>query len=123
MSIPSVDRRTFHSTEMFTMEEWRQQLSREMLERGKEERRLATECGESDEGVPAIDVIVDGGWSVRSNHHRYLAKSGVACIIGRETNKLLFLGVSNKYCSVCSITKAKTTDVPEHHCFKNWDGS
>ena len=123
MSIPSVDRRNFHSTEMFITKEWRQQLAQEMLERGKEERRLAMECGESDEGVPAIDVIVDGGWSMRSNHHRYSAKSGVACIIGRETNKLLFLSVRNKYCSVCSIAKAKTTDVPEHHCFKNWDGS
>ena len=60
---------------------------------------------------------------MRSNHHRYSAKSGVACIIGRETNKLLFLGVRNKYCSACSIAKAKTTDVPERHCFKNWDGS
>ena len=89
MSIPSIDRRNFHSTEMFITKEWRQQLAQEMLERGKEERRLAMECGEND-GVPAIDVIVDGGWSVRSSHHRYSAKSGVACIIGRETNKLLF---------------------------------
>ena len=49
----------------------------------------------------------------------------MACIIGRETNKLLrlFLGVRNKYCSVCSIAKAKITDVPVHHCFKNWEGS
>ena len=49
MSIPSIDRRTFYSTEMFITEEWRQQLAQEMLERGKEERRLAMECGESDE--------------------------------------------------------------------------
>ena len=123
MSIPSIDRRNFHSTEMFITKKWRQQLPQEMLERGKGERRLAMECGESDEGVPAIDVIVDGGWSMRSNRHRYSTKSGVACIIGRETNKLLFLGVRKKYSSVCSIAKAKTTDVPEHHCFKNWDGS
>ena len=97
---------------MFITEEWRQQLAQETLERGKEERRLAMECGESDEGVPATEVIVDGGWSMRSNHHRYSVKSGVACIIGRETNKLLFLDVRNKYCSVCSIAKTKTTDVP-----------
>ena len=45
MSIPSIDRRNFHSTEMFITKEWQQQLAEEMLERGKEERRLAMECG------------------------------------------------------------------------------
>ena len=36
-------------------------------------RRPAIECGESDEGLPAIDVIVNVGWSTRSNHHRNLS--------------------------------------------------
>ena len=40
MSIPSIDRRNFHSTEMFITKEWRQQLAQEMLERGKDERHL-----------------------------------------------------------------------------------
>ena len=48
VSIPSIDRRNFHSTETFIPKEWRQQLAQQMLERGKEERRLAMECGESD---------------------------------------------------------------------------
>ena len=41
------------------------------------------------EGVPAITVIVDGGWSKRSHKHSYIAKSGVGIIVGKETGKIL----------------------------------
>ena len=60
---------------------------------------------------------------MRSNHHRCTTKSRVACIIGRITNKLLYLGVRNKYCSVCHISSTKGMEAPEHTCFKNWDSS
>lgn len=43
-------------------------------------------------------------------------------IIGQETNKILFLGVKNKYCSICSISKSKNQDIPEHVCYKNHAG-
>ncbi len=34
-----------------------------MIEAGAEEKSLAIERGSYSEGVPAITVIVDGGWS------------------------------------------------------------
>ena len=71
------------------------------------------------EGVPDITVIVDGGWSKRSHRHSYNANSGVAIIIGKETGKLLFIGVRNKFCTAC------TRNIPrdKHVCYKNWDKS
>ena len=54
---------------------------------------MAEERGEYHEGVPAITVIVDGGWSKRSHKLSYNANSGVGIIIGKETGKLLHLGV------------------------------
>ncbi len=51
-----------------------------MLEAGKEEKLLAEERGSFHEGVPAITVIVDGGWSKRSHKHSYNANSGAAII-------------------------------------------
>ena len=71
------------------------------------------------EGIPAITVIVDGGWSKRSDRHSYNAKSGVGIIIGQATGKLLHIGVRNKYCTAC------TQGVPleQHACFKNWSQS
>lgn len=45
-----------------------------------------------------------------------------AVIIGQETGKILFLGVRNKYCSICSVAKSKNRDTPEHVCYKNHTG-
>lgn len=61
-----------------------------MAETGREEKWLAEERGSYHEGVPAITVVVDGGWSKRSHKHSYNAKSGVAIIIGKETGKLVY---------------------------------
>ena len=49
-------------------------MDKAMLEAGKEEKRLAEERGDYHQGVPAITVIVDGGWSKRSHKHSYNAK-------------------------------------------------
>ncbi len=54
------------------------------------------------DGVPAISVIVDGGWSKRSHKHSYNANSGVAIIVGKETGKLLHIGVRNRFCTACA---------------------
>jgi hypothetical protein len=40
----------------------------------------------------------------------------VAIIIGKETKKLLHIGVRNKYCYLCNLKSSKP-----HTCFKNWD--
>jgi hypothetical protein len=53
-----------------------------IVEAGREERRLAEARGDLHNDVPAITVIVDGGWSKRSHKHSYNAKSGVAVIFG-----------------------------------------
>ena len=90
---------------------------------GKEERSLAIAQGTFHSGVPAITVVVDGGWSKRSHKHSYNAKSGVGVIFGAATKKLLFIGVRNKYCSVCAISDHNNSPCPSHQCFKNWNGS
>ena len=54
------------------------------------------------QGVPAVTVIVDGGWSKRTPKHSCNAKSGVAIIIGKATGKILYIGVHNKFCSICT---------------------
>ena len=93
-----------------------------MKEAGVEERSHAIANGDYLNGVPFITVIVDGGWSHRSYGHRYTSKSGVAVIIGAQTKKILFLGVRNKYCSICAIHECKEK-IPDHLCYKNWNES
>lgn len=68
-------------------------------------------------------VIVDGGWSHRSHGHRYTANSGVACVIGLQTKKLLYVGIRNKYCYMCQYLLINNKPTQHDGCFKNWEGS
>ena len=95
---------------------WKEQLRESMNEAGKEEKR-----GNYHQGVPAITVYVDRGWSKHSHKHSYNANSGVAIIIGKATGKLLHLGVRNKYCSACTQGISKEQHIGT--CFKNWTSS
>ena len=57
----------------------------------EEEKRISLENGRvSKDGIPIIDVIVDGCWSKRSYKKNYSALSGAAAIIGREQKIFCF---------------------------------
>ena len=119
LGVPVMSKRSFTQTERSIGERWQQCLEESMLEAGKQEKHLAEVRGDYDEGVPAITVVVDGGWSKRSHRHSCNAKSGVAIIIGKETSKILHIGVRNKYCTACS------QGIPEdkHTCYHTWEES
>ena len=119
VGVPVMTKKSFTDTERDIGEMWRHALKQSMAEAGKREREIALQKGSCHEGVPAISVIVDGGWSKRSHKHSYNAKSGVAIIISKETGKLLHIGVRNKFCQACAM------HIPQdrHTCYKNWSAS
>lgn len=119
LGVPVMSKGNYISTQSDIGEWWRSKLNESMVEAGKEEKRLAEENGDYHQGVPTITVIVDAGWSKRAHKHSYNAKSGVGVIIGLRTNKLLYIGVRNKYCASCS----KGISAENHKCYKNWDKS
>ncbi|KAJ8914141.1 hypothetical protein NQ315_016219 [Exocentrus adspersus] len=85
---------------------------------------MAVEKNQVDEtGAVWTTVYLDGGWSHRSYGHNYNAASGTAVIIGKLTGKLLYLGVRNKYCSICARATNRRDFAQAHLCFKNWTGS
>ena len=98
-------------------------VSRKLLTAGQVQKQLAIEKGSYHNGVPAITVVVDGGWSKRSHKHSYNANSGVGVIFGAATQALLFIGVRNKYCSICAINNRNDKPIPTHQCYRNWSGS
>ena len=123
IGIPGMSKGTFIRIETQIGNKWEDILSTEIQKAGEEEKRLAIERKDFFQDVPAITVVVDGGWSKRSHKHSYNAKSGVALIIGKETNKLLYLGIRNKFCSICAIAKSNGLTPKKHACYKNWSGS
>ncbi len=119
LGVPVMTKSAFIKTERDIREWWKEKLSQSMLEAGREEKKLAEQAGSYHEGVPAIAVIVDGGWSKWSHKHSYNANSGVGIIVGKATGKLLHVGVRNKLCSAC----AQNIPKEKHHCFKKWEAS
>ena len=122
IGIPVMTKRSFMKTEKAVGKLWWREMEVSMKHAGKEERRIAIEKGSLHDGVPAISVVLDGGWCKRSHKHSYNAKSGVGIIIGQATGKILYMGVRNKYCSVCAISEKKRELPPIHDCHKNWEG-
>nr|CAH7733841.1 unnamed protein product [Callosobruchus chinensis] len=124
MDIPPMAYSTFQKIENDLAFAWKEELWSVMEKAGQEEKAMAIDNNQVDEnGVPWTTVYLDGGWSHRSYGHNYNAASGAAVIIGKHTGKLLYLGVRNKYCSICARASHNQQQVKSHHCFKNWDGS
>lgn len=96
----------------------------EMKKAGDEEREIALKNGILDEdGIPMCTVIADGQWSKRSYKTKYDAFSGAATIIGYNTRKVLFVGIRNRYCSICQRASDRDENKPVHNCFLNWTSS
>ena len=124
MGIPGMRKQLFKRTKDFLGEAIKNLLVSSMAEAGEREKNLAISSNQFHQGVPSISVdVVDGGWSKRSHKQSYNAKSGVGVVFGLATKKLLFLGVRNKYCSVCAIAEHKEVESPKHLCYRNWSGS
>ena len=123
LGVPSLTKRMFTEIERCLGTSFEQLLFELMAKTGKEEKQIAQLKNDYHQGVPAITVIVDGGWSKRSHKHSYNANSGVGVIFGAATKKLLYIGIRNKYCAVCSIAQKRSSSPPDHMCFKNWSGS
>ena len=84
-------KKSFIAAEQKIGEWWWTLLKDSMKLAGEEEKAIAIRKKKYHQGIPAITVIVDGGWSKRTHKHSYNAKSGVGIIIGKETGKILFM--------------------------------
>ena len=120
--LPLVTKATFIYLEHQLGAAFEQLVSDGLLAAGKEKKEQAITSGAYHGRVPAPTVVVDGGWSKRSHKHSYNAKSGVGVIFG-ASNKLLFISVRNKYCSVCAISEREHSPPPSHQCYQIWNGT
>ena len=79
----------------------KRQLITSMNIAGEQEEEMAIAENHYHQGVPYVSIVADGGW------FKHNAMSRVAVIFGLKSKKLLFSGVRNKYCSVCSVAEHK----------------
>ncbi|KAJ8913373.1 hypothetical protein NQ315_008765 [Exocentrus adspersus] len=119
LNVPCFDKNKFKTIQDTLMEDIEKCAYFLMKQAAEEEKKIAVEQGNVGVDVtPEIMVICDGTWSKRSYRCNYNAPSGAAAIIGKNTNKVLYLGVKNKCCMMCE----KGSNPEDHRCFKNWTG-
>lgn len=88
---------------------------------GESEKQLALEKNEVINGIPYITVIADGSWMKRSYDNAYDSLSDIGAIIGYCTGKILFVGIRNKYCTLCDVAERKGVEPRAHKCYRNFD--
>ncbi len=81
---------------------WANLLTDEVLQEGQKERQLAEQRGEYHQGVPSVAMSV--GVGQRGHTNSYNSKSDVGVM---RQKKLPYLGVRNKYCSICVVGERK----------------
>lgn len=103
---------------------WEETAEECLREAAEEESRAAIERGDVDpiDGVPFITVVTDGTWSKRSYNRNFTALSGVGAIVGAHTEKVLWIGVKNKYCVTCVRAFNKKVTPNAHSCTRNFKG-
>ena len=57
----------------------------------------------------------------RSYGKAYDSISGVGAIIGYRIKKILFIGIRNKYCTVCDVAERQNCKPKAHKCYTNFD--
>ena len=89
MGVPSLSKTMFINIERCLGLAFEDYLTELVLKAGREEKQIVIRNETQHHEIPAISVIVDGGWSKRSHGHSYNANSGVGVIFGSATKKLL----------------------------------
>ena len=84
LGIPVMTKQSFFRTERAIGKWWWSLLEESMASAGREEKQIAITKGQYHDNIPAITVIVDGGWCKRSHRHSYNALSGVGVIFGKS---------------------------------------
>lgn len=123
LNVPCMCYSTFHKIDQKLQDDWWQVAKKFEADALNEEIRLARESNEVDSaGNMLIAVEIDGSWCKRSFGNNFSSLSGCAAIIGRRTNKIIYLNVKNKYCHICKIAESKDTAPKSHKCKANYDG-
>lgn len=122
MDLPIMTFRNYSKYHDNVAEMWKTAAEESMLAAANEENELARLRGDTS-SIPKIPVEADCCWSKRSYKNQYNALSGVAAIVGHHTGKVLYIGVKNKYCGICSRASKKQVEPTVHKCTKNHRGS
>lgn len=120
-NIPCMSEKTYIKYRESVIDDFEETAIENMKKAGEVEKQLALQRNEVINGIPYITVVADGSWAKRSYGTAYDSLSGVGAIIGYRTRKVLFVGIRNKFCTVCNMAERKSLEARVHKCYKNFD--
>jgi len=120
-NVPSMSEKTYIKQRDIVFHEFQKAAIENMKKAGKVEKQLALEKNKVIKGIPYITVVADGSWAKRSYGTAYDSLSGVEAIIGYCTRKVLFVGIRNKFCTICERAERNGLQAKIHKCYKNFD--
>lgn len=124
IGVPSMSFPTYKKHHDNVANHWNKAAVEAMKVAAEEEKKHAVEINSVDkDGYALVPVVADGTWGKRSNKNNYNSLSGAAAIVGVHSRKVLYLGVKNKFCFVCTRHDGTGTAIPEHNCTKTHTGS
>jgi len=121
VNIPCMSEKTYIKHRENLVDDFQKTATESMKMAGEVEKQLALERNETVNGIPYITVVADGSWMKRSYGNAYDSLSGVGAIIGYRTKKVLFIGIRNKFCTVCDRAERNGLESRSHKCYKNFD--
>ncbi|XP_072766253.1 uncharacterized protein [Anoplolepis gracilipes] len=121
VNIPCMSEKTYINHREILVDDFQKTVMESMKMAGEMEKQLALERNETINGIPYITVVADGSWMKRSYGNAYDSLSGVGAIIGYRTKKVLFVGIRNKFCTVCDRAEQNGLEPRSHKCYKNFD--
>ncbi|XP_029171153.1 uncharacterized protein LOC114940603 [Nylanderia fulva] len=121
MNIQCMSDKSYMQNRDMLVDEFEKTAMENMKMAGQTEKQLALKRNDVINGIPYITVIADGSWSKRSYGHAYDSLSGVGTLIGYHTKKVLFIGIRNKYCTICDVAERNRIEPKKHKCYKNFD--
>lgn len=123
MDVPVFSTKLYAQLQEQVYEKWEMVAAESMEAAAMREKEAAIAEGRTKNGIPVIDVYVDGCWSARSYGTNFKALSGAAAIIGKKFGEVIYMAVKNKYCLVCARAEKKGQTCIDHTCFKNYSGA
>jgi len=120
-NIPCMSEKTYIKHREIIIDDFDKTAIENMKMAGAMEKQLAIQKNKIVNGIPYITVVADSSWMKRSYGTAYDSLSGVGATIGYRTKKVLFVGIRNKFCTVCETAERKGNAAKKHKCYKNFD--
>jgi len=121
LNVPCMSERTYIEYRNIVIDDFQKTAMESMKMAGEEEKQLALERNETINCVPYITIVANDSWMKGSYGSAYDSLSGVGAIIGYHIKKVLFIGIRNKFCTVCNMAERKSLEPKSHKCYKNFD--